>query len=82
MWRHSTVVSAYEYRHATIRNIIWIPVKITVQIRVLSADCQLSYRKFYGFFTVYFVLILLCCILMSVLKGFKRVALQLMTLSK
>ena len=61
VWRHSYVVSTYiatlpyvtlscPILSCHLRYLLRVPVKITVQ--VLAAGCQLSYRKFYGFFTV------------------------------
>ena len=59
MWRHSYIVSAYiatlpyltlscPILSCHVRYFLRVPVKITV--RVLAAGCQLTYRKFYGFF--------------------------------
>ena len=54
MWRHSYVVSDYIATLPYVTPVLpceiflRVPVKITVQ--VLAAGCQLSYRKFYGFF--------------------------------
>ena len=61
VWRHSYVVSAY-YRYATIPDTIlpypvlpceiFLRVPVKVMVQVLAAGCQLSYRKFYGFFVL------------------------------
>ena len=63
MWRHSYCVSAciatlrytiLPYHVLPCEIVLRVPIQITVH--VLAAGCQLSYRKFYGFFKSGFLL--------------------------